>query len=184
MKLYMDNIALNDIQKGMTGITPIEGANLLENFVAIMHTCKHVSPTKMTMQGMIDDSCCIEWEDTYTQQMANTYADTQDATERAGVCISVLLTKALTGYTVIQRSWKGTGCDYFLGDDSSEWFDIKARLEVSAIYKENSSNNIRQRFVQKCKQVEKTDDMGIPAYISVIAFDSPKAYFDIKKNYE
>lgn len=180
----MDEIKLNDILVGMPGITPIEGANLLENFVVVMHSVGHTPPAVLALYGQQEDSCKLSWADTYSQQMAKTYADIQSATERAAVCLSILLAKQITGYSVVHRSWKGTGFDYFLGDEDCDLFNVKARLEVSGIYKENNGNSIKHRFVQKCRQVERTDWMGLPAFVSIIEFNVPKAYFDIKDSYE
>jgi hypothetical protein len=45
---------------------------------------------------------------------------------------AILLMRALTGYTVIERSRKGTGFDWWLGTEDN-LFQGKVRLEVSGI---------------------------------------------------
>ena len=86
-----------------------------------------------------------------------------------------------TDYTVIERSRKGTGFDYMLGDRQEPFFIPKARLEVSGIMHETDGNTVEQRFRQKSKQTLKTDTTRLPAYVAVVEFSKPKAIFAIKK---
>jgi hypothetical protein len=41
----------------------------------------------------------------------------------------------LTDYTIVERACKGTGFDYWLGDEDDDLFQWKARLEISGILK-------------------------------------------------
>lgn len=79
-------------------------------------------------------------------------------------------------YTVIERSRKGTGFDYWLGDKNSYLFQKKARLEVSGILKGDDSL-LKSRHAAKEEQTSKSDELCIPAYVSVIEFSKPKAFF-------
>jgi hypothetical protein len=47
------------------------------------------------------------------------------------VGVAVLLSKQLTGFTVIQRSRKGTGFDYWLGDEDELPLQNKGRAATS-----------------------------------------------------
>ena len=85
-----------------------------------------------------------------------------------------------TSYTVIERSRKGTGFDYMLGDSLDPLFTPKARLEVSGIMRETDGNTLDMRFHQKTAQTDKSDGTRLPAYVSVVEFSTPKAKFDIK----
>lgn len=172
-------IVLNDILKGMPGITPIEGADLQENCVVMLHRSNHKSPTNLLLSGMTDDKVNVIWTDDFNLQKDRTHSDRQVNTERSAVCISVLLAKRLTDYSVIMRSRRGTGFDYLLGTDENI-FNPKARLEISGIEKESSSNTIQYRFKQKVEQVSPSDNTGLPAYISVVEFNTPKAIFNVK----
>ena len=65
--------------------------------------------------------------------MRRTHNDLQDATE-AGACgLAILLVQLFVGYTVVERSVKGTGFDYWLGSENDALFQNKARLEASGI---------------------------------------------------
>ena len=68
-----------------------------------------------------------------------------------------------------------------LGDGQDPLFTPKARLEVSGIMRETDGNTAELRYRQKTAQTAKSDDMLLPAYISVVEFSTPKAIFDIKK---
>lgn len=92
--------------------------------------------------------------------MLRTYADEQSVTERSAVAVSVMLALHTTSYTVIERSRKGTGFDYMLGDNLYPLFTPKARLEVSGIMQESEGNTLAMRFQQKTAQTDKSDDTG------------------------
>lgn len=175
------DIKIDDIKNGMPGISPIEGADLLENCTVMLHRSGHISPTCLTLNGLVANNVLVQWTDTFNDQLDRTYADHAANTERAAVCISVLLSKSITNYTVIMRSRKGTGFDYYLGNEDDISFQPKARLEVSGIEKESDKNTVSSRFKQKCNQVSPTDDTLLPAYISIVEFSNPKALFNVKE---
>ena len=63
-------------------------------------------------------------------------------TEQAAYGTAFLIIRELTDLTVIERSRKGTGFDYWLGTfdtDEGQLFQNKVRLEVSGIRKGDSS---------------------------------------------
>ena len=174
-------IQLSDIKQGTPGITPIEGANLYENCVVALHNSCHPAPVTLQVSGLNVCNYLLLWEDSYNDQLRRTYNDEQSVTERAAVAVSVMLALRQTEYTVIERSRKGTGFDYLLGDGQDPLFTPKARLEVSGIMRETDGNTAELRYRQKAAQTAKSDDMLLPAYISVVEFSTPKAIFDIKK---
>ena len=60
----------------------------------------------------------------------------QEATEWGACGVAILVVNQVTGKVVIERSKKGTGFDYWLGDNDdgdSLPFANSARLEVSGI---------------------------------------------------
>lgn len=173
------DIYINDIAKGMPGITPNVGAVLIENSNVMLHKAGHTSPTPLNISGITEQTSLLHWEDNYTEQMARTHADMQETTELAAVCVSIAVTQKITGYTVIERSRKGTGFDYVLGD-AEECFFPKARLEISGIAKESLTNTIEGRFRQKALQTSVSDNTNLPAYISIVEFRCPKVLFNKK----
>lgn len=174
------DIVLNKIKEGMPGITSIEGADLQENCVTMLHRCGHQSPISVALTGLKEDTFFLHWDDACTEQMERTYADHQANTERSAIAISVLLAKELTGYSVILRSRKGTGFDYYLGEEDDPLYTPLARLEISGIEKETSTNTVVGRFKQKLEQVAPSDITSLPAYISIVEFSTPKTHFDSK----
>lgn len=177
----MSIIQLLDIKQGTPGISPVEGANLYENCVVALHISGHPSPVTLYVSGYKNCEYSFLWEDVFNEQLSRTYNDEQSVTERAAVAVSVLLALRQTSYTVIERSRKGTGFDYMLGDSQDRFFNPKARLEVSGIMQETKSNTCELRFRQKSRQTAKSDATRLPAYISVVEFATPQAIFDIKE---
>ena len=178
----MDTIRLSDIKQGMPGISPIEGANLYENCIVALHNSGHPASVELRMEGLRTEPFLLEWDDECNDQLLRTYADEQSVTERSAVAVSVMLALHTTSYTVIERSRKGTGFDYMLGDSLDPLFTPKARLEVSGIMRETDSNTLDMRFHKKSAQTDKSDGTRLPAYVSVVEFSTPKAKFDIKKH--
>ncbi len=175
----MEVLELLDINKGLPGISPIEGANLYENCMVRLHRSEHISPTTLYVNGLENTRYSIYWENTYNEMIGRTYADEQSVTERAAVCISVLLALKQTSYTIIERARKGTGFDYMLGDKDDLYFQPKARLEISGIAKEDENNRTTTRYRLKARQTQKSDNMELPAYVSIIEFATPKAIFGL-----
>lgn len=90
----------------------------------------------------------------------------------------------LTDLTIIERSRKGTGFDYWLGNQDSTAilpFQHMARLEVSGIRKGNQSQ-INARVKQKTEQTGASDAEGLPAYIIVVEFSRPISIVSAKWN--
>lgn len=177
----MDTIQLSDIRMGTPGITPIEGANLYENSIVALHSSGHPSPVTLRLEGLRTELLSLVWDDVFDDQMRRTYADEQSVTERAAVAVSVMLALRTTAYTVIERSRRGTGFDYMLGDSDDPLFMPKARLEVSGIMRESDGNTLAHRFEQKAAQTDRSDATRLPAYVSIVEFSTPKAKFDIKQ---
>lgn len=128
--MNMDIIRLSDISQGTPGITPVEGANLYENCVVALHNSSHPAPVILHVSGLNTLDYSLHWEDTCNEQMRRTYNDEQSVTERAAVAVSVMLALRQTDYTVIERSRKGTGFDYMLGERQNPLFTPKAIFDI------------------------------------------------------
>lgn len=59
-KYFKMYINIDEILNGMPGITPVEGADLLENSIVMMHRSGHKSPTHMTLEGKLNDVVVIQ----------------------------------------------------------------------------------------------------------------------------
>ncbi|MEH2318575.1 hypothetical protein [Nostoc sp.] len=83
----------------------------------------------------------------------------------------------LRSSTVIERSRKGTGFDYWLGSEEEAGelpFQNKVRLEVSGIRKADDSR-VRARVKQKIEQTNPSDGT-FPAYIIIVEFSRPLSF--------
>lgn len=182
----MLKIAVTDIKKGQPGLTPLAASQLYEAFEVCMHNCEHPEIVSLLMLGdrnndnRSDNNRCDDiillWRDEYTEQMGRTYADMQYAVEHGAICLSIMLTTTLTPYKVVERSRKGTGIDYWLGDEETFLFQKKARLEVSGIL-EGDETAVKHRHAVKVEQTRRSDYIQLPAYISIVEFSTPKAWF-------
>jgi hypothetical protein len=105
--------------------------------------------------------------------MRRCWADDDEATEYGACGVAIVFMKALTGFSVVQRSWKTTGFDYWLGHDNSPLFQGKARLEVSGIRRGDDSQ-ISSRARIKLGQVARSASR-IPAYVVIVEFSRPTA---------
>lgn len=173
-----DTLQLSDLQKGMPGITTVEGAFLQENAMVALHKANHHSPTKITLTGVANRDIQLSWDDSVDQQMLNSYNDEQENVEFAAMGISALLTPYLTDYTVVMRSRKGTGFDFWLGQKNAPW-TMLAVLEVSGIASENPNNTMTKRIAAKREQIKASDSIGLPQYISVVEMATPKVHYEL-----
>ena len=163
---------LNDLGYGLPAITPDFGRALAEAGGICLESQGHVQGVQLCVRGYSNGSYPLAWPP-ITEQTRRCWNDPDDATENGAVGIAVLLVQKETGYTVIERSWKGTGFDYWMGDESAYLFQNKARLEISGIRKGNDQQ-VKGRVQQKLKQTDRSDGT-LPAYVIVVEFGQPLA---------
>ncbi|MFH1157832.1 MAG: hypothetical protein V1721_02960 [Pseudomonadota bacterium] len=90
---------------------------------------------------------------TYLQIRGNAYYF-RIAVPKKLLPIAILALKTLTGKEVLERSRKGPGFDYWVGDkDDDQLFSGKARLEVSGILCGDEAK-IKSRVTQKKAQTK------------------------------
>lgn len=164
----------------MPGLTPVIGQYLYENCLVCLNKAGHTDGVAFRLQGLLDGTCSLRWQGEMTDLLLRSYQDDLETTEQGAVCLSVLLTKCLTDYTIVERSWRGTGIDYWLGYSDDPLFQRAARLEISGIKTETSTNTVVARYEQKINQVSQSDQSELPAYISVVEFGTPKCLFNKK----
>jgi len=163
---------LNELEKGLPAITPEFGKALAQAGGVCLESQEHSQGKHLEVKGDYINRYQLVWSE-ITEQAIRCWNDPEVATEHGAVGIAVLLAKKEIGFSVIERSRKGTGFDYWLGEDSSYPFQNKARLEISGIRAGNDSS-IRSRVNQKIKQTDKSDGV-LPAYVIVVEFSQPLA---------
>jgi hypothetical protein len=135
--------------------------------------CGHSVDSSLTISGHFGYTPVLHRLEV-DQQMENTYRDLHEATEHGACGVAILGTCRLSGSVVIERSVKGTGFDYWLGqadDEAAPPFLGVRRLEVSGILQGNAPT-ISARTSIKARQVVPSNDVG-PAFISIVEFSGP-----------
>lgn len=169
---------LNDLGNGLLpAISPTRGMALAEAGGVCLESRGHVMGAQLHVSGCANNIYLLEWPPV-TDQMRRTWNDLQEATEDGAMGIAVLLAKKETGYAVLERSRKGTGFDYWMGDESIEPFQAKARLEISGIL-HGGDHEVRKRVRQKLRQTARSDGL-LPAYVIVVEFGKPQAQIQNK----
>ena len=169
---------LNDLRKGMPGITPDFGGTLCEAASVCLEDRSHQSGVAMAVNGALSShSLQLMWPPT-SQQVRNTYADLQFATEFGAYGIAALLVENLTTLTVFERSRKGPGFDFWLAPkgSSAPLFQDKARMEVSGVL-DGTNSELRRRMREKLAQL-KRGGVALPGFGVVVHFASPETRVD------
>jgi hypothetical protein len=171
---------INDIEKGFQGLSINFGKFLAEAGALCLENEGHNTGViaKLITDEIKDEQ--INWTNKITQQIKLSWNDENEAIEYGATSIALLTTYKLTGFSVLARSIKGTGFDYWVGNSDDELpFNKKARLEISGI-KKGKLSDVNARIKIKKKQTDKSDYFNIPAYIAIIEFSNPLINF-IKK---
>jgi hypothetical protein len=171
------SLNLFSLRDGMPGITAEFGAGLAQAAAVCLEDRGHQNGVKITVMGDNPATFSLHWETT-TDQMRRCWNDHEVCTEHGAYCLSFLLLKALGRFTVLERSRKGTGFDYWLGEEGDLPFQKKARLEISGI-RNGDERAIRSRVKQKLAQTSPSDGTT-PAIISVVEFSTPLTHL-VKK---
>ena len=172
-------MVLEDIANGfIPGITKAKAEYLSECAVSCLERQKHSSGVQMICSGSVATPEIVEWSIPFDAQLQQSTNDVQEATEHGAECISVLFAIEHTPYTIVRRSKKKTGFDYWLGKKNDPLFQDAARLEISGIL--NNYKVIEARKKQKLKQTDQSDDTALPAYVSIVEFGTPAIDFEKK----
>jgi hypothetical protein len=169
LKLSLQTLCEGDIP----ALSAYEGGSLAEAASVCLKANAHHSPVLLTVRGDYKRSASLSFLEV-TDQMNRTHGDPEVASERGACAIAILLVCALSEYTIVHRSYKGTGVDYFLGHKNDFLFQMKARLEVSGIGN-GSETDIRRRKKIKLEQTQRSDALQIPAWVVITEFSRPVA---------
>lgn len=173
------NIELNTLYQGVPALTPAMAGVLGEACIYELEEIgRHTSGVVLILQGELTTTICITWQNGVNDSMRRSYTEQKDTTQWAACGLALLLVLNLTEYTAIERSWIGTGFDYWLGlQDEAEknFFQNKARLEVSGIRK-GTEGDVNSRVNQKLEQTKISDSTGLPAFVLVTEFSKPVSH--------
>jgi hypothetical protein len=163
---------LNELEKGLPAITPAFGKALAEAGGVCLESQGHTQGQQIKIKGDFSNEYSLIWP-AVTSQALRCWNDPEVTTEHGAVAIAVLLAKKEIGFSVIERSRKGTGFDYWLGEESDFPFENKAWLEISGIRKGNE-HSIRARIQKKKRQTDQSDGVLL-GFIIVVEFSQPVA---------
>jgi hypothetical protein len=119
------------------------------------------------------------WNQPLTDQIRRTWRDLYEATEYGATGLAILLVIQRTSYTILERSVRGMGFDYWLLDkESAQSSELitqgNARLEISGILRANTESVIQSRIKEKLNQVAL--DTTFPTLIIVVEFSRPEVH--------
>ncbi|MGP0069161.1 MAG: hypothetical protein ACLQGP_36875 [Isosphaeraceae bacterium] len=142
-------LELDQLRKGYPCLMPESGARLACAGAICLEERKHRKGVILVVTGDFEASFRLGWPRT-SLQVRNEWADPQEATEDGACAVAILLVDVLTEYHVVQRSWKTTGFDYWIGPKKKAGLLLQktARLEVSGI-RDGTTNDINKRVRKK-----------------------------------
>lgn len=174
------------------GVDRPKGNDLAKAAAVCLESQKHVPGVSLTVTGMSNKKYSLTWS-WVSAQGRRTRADMQEATEDGASGVAILLAIRDIGQTIILRSRKPTGIDYWLGDHGPDFTEaerrmtdqlqsflegddliVKGRLEVTGIL-HGSEQDVEARRRKKQRQVRRSDSSGLPAYVIVVEFGQPLA---------
>jgi hypothetical protein len=169
----MKLINLNMLEDGSTGLSRRNGAFLGEAASVCLKHNGHPITIAMPSDGHFQETyelTCYEVGD----DAVSSFADMQETTEygACGIALSIIATELSLQ---AERSWKGTGFDYWLGNkDDGLPFQNSARLEVSGIVSGTEEQAV-YRLGKKLDQTKLSDaDPYLPAYAIIVEFSNPR----------
>ena len=175
MNLPSLTLSLDRLKDGSIGMSPVYGAFLAEAASHCLKTNQHPDPVALYVTG---DDCFVAhlgWCRSAVPDDA-TWTDLQEATEYGAYGIAIIVALPVTNTSRVERSAKGPGIDYWVGDsgDRTGIFQRSARLEVSGILK-GDKTKIATRLKEKISQTNRSANSGLSAYVAIVEFSSPEA---------
>jgi hypothetical protein len=178
----MEYFTLEELKETIKLFSSSQCDFLSENCIVALENNRHSSGCKLFVTGDTKEDFKLIWSKEFNKAG---YKEKKKITEHAAETISFLLCTYFTEYTVIEEALIGTGIDYWLGyDETHSNYNpknfIQARVEISGIDKESQTNSLGKRANEKKKQSNVSDSTKLPAYISIVEFSTPKAFFGKK----
>ncbi len=166
-------LPLEDLASGFPHIPPECGTALAQAAVLCLEGQGHGAGVALEVTGTFVAAFQLHWSMDVTEAMRRYWNDPDETAEQGAYAVSLLLMRALLGYTAVERAWKGTGFDWWLGPDDNRLVS-KARLEVSGIMS-GGLKHVNSRVKAKLAQTRRSDASGLPAYVAVVEFGTPRA---------
>ncbi len=158
------------LARGFHGVSPVRGAQHAEAASISFRRQGHASGSELRLIGIRSQSFRLRIQE-IDGQVERSWGDADEATEDGACGVAFLVLMLVSDYTVIERSAKGTGIDYWLGYRDADPFERAARLECSGIAN-GPEGEARARVREKMKRAMKTG-CATPVYVCVTEFSAP-----------
>jgi len=180
--MFMDQFTFEELSEAITTFSPVQVEFFIENCIVLLEKSNHKPGCSLEVVGETKAQISLQWS---KGVVTTGYKEPKKIIEHAAEALSFMLARRFTEFMVVEEAPIGTGFDYWLGyDEAHSDYDpanfMQARLEVSGIASESRSNTLRSRLPIKKRQTDRSDGLNLPAYISVVEFSTPKAYFGQK----
>jgi hypothetical protein len=159
---------------GMPALDVATGRMYADAAAVCLEDRAHSVGVHLSVAGLKRGKYCLNWATT-TDQIRRSHNDLQDATRDGTYAVALMVARDVTGLQAIEQSRKGTGFDYWLGENATTLFQDKARLEVSGILNGDDSQ-VKGRLQVKRKQLRRSDETRLPGYACVVEFSHPQAH--------
>ena len=171
-------LKLGRLGNGYPCISRPSGFRLASAAAICLEERKHEVGVLIGVSGHCEITFSLHWPET-TGQLRREWADPQEATENGAVAVAILLVDMITDYHVVERAYKTTGIDYWLGKKDAFLLQKSARLEVSGI-RQGDGKQVDSRVRAKLKQSEQSKVTRLPIIVIVVEFGAPTAVMVIK----
>ena len=141
----------------------------------------HSSGVACSIKGLSRTIAAAEilWSGEFSTRIARLFGAPANAAEYAGEGIAILTILTTTDYTILERSNKGTGIDFWLGHrgaSSEENFQRSARMEAKGRTRLDRESQIRSEVRKGLIQAGRSDDTNLPVYVILTEFSRPIIY--------
>ena len=176
MKETAFSLSFDALANGRLGISSRYGSFLAEAAAHCLQCNDHSNPVTLFVTGDVCTAGSLKWLSPDAAE--GTWSDLQEATEYGAYGVAILIVLRLTDTRQVERSAKGTGVDYWMGDakERSGIFQRAARLEVSGILR-GDETKVAARLAKKLAQTKQSDEAGLPAYVAIVDFGRPEVRF-------
>jgi hypothetical protein len=159
---------LEDLLAGFPHISSECGSVLVQSAVLCLEGQGHHRGVLLTVQGSFSTAFQLQWAMDVTDAMRRYWNDPDETVEQGAYALALLMLRSLASLTVLERSRKGTGFDWWLSSQDN-LFQAAARLEVSGIM-QGSARRVNGRLKERIAQTERSDPSGLTAYVAVVEF--------------
>lgn len=169
--LYTD-MHLSENALTAVGLSPGMGKYMAEAACVCLESNGHQSGVILSVDGDYQHTYAVNWS-WLPPPIHEKWGDADEATEFGAYAVAVLVVTDLAQLSVVRRSRKGTGFDFWLGppDSDEPLFQKKQCLEVSGIHS-GDDTAVRARLSAKHRQVQQGSGQ-IPGYVAIVEFGSP-----------